>query len=355
VSPAMLCAVVKADGYGHGAVPCAKAAISSGATWLGVATVEEAIDLREAGIGAPILLLSEFPDTAVEHVVKNHITPTVYSEHKISMLATEAHRQNEIVGVHFKVDTGMHRVGAQPHETLGLIRAILAHPSLMLCGVFTHFAVADSPLNKFTDLQLQRFDAVLAELRAENVDPGIVHASNSAGTIAHVLARYDMVRVGVSLFGNDPDHELSARTYGVELQPILTLRTAISHVKVVSAGERISYGLTYEFSEDSVVATIPIGYADGVARRLSEVGGEVLIHGRRFPMVGRITMDQIMINCGPPNADDPVVTGDVVVLIGAQGSERIEPSEVAHKLSTISYEVTCAISKRVPRTYVGSA
>ncbi len=351
VSPAMVCAVVKADGYGHGAVPCARTAIEAGAKWLGVALVEEAVELRDAGITAPILVLSEFPDAAFDTVVGRNITPTVYSEHKIALVARAASALHKSIGVHIKVDTGMHRVGAQPSEVLALVSQVLANSSLTLGGVFTHFAVADVVDDPFTGLQLIRFNQVLSGLRAAGIDPGIVHASNSAATLAHDRARFDMVRVGVALYGNNPDSRLAADHYGVTLRPILKLRSAVSHVKVVAAHERLSYGLRYELSTDSIVATVPIGYADGLPRRLSDVGGEVLIGGRQLPIAGRITMDQILVDCGPPDPIHRIEIGDEVVVIGNQGNERITPWDVAMKLNTIAYEITCGISKRVPRTY----
>lgn len=351
VSPAMVCAVVKADGYGHGAVPCAQAAVEAGASWLGVALVEEAVELREAGVEAPILVLSEFPDAAVDAVVRYGITPTVYSAHKIRLLSGAVPKSSKLC-VHMKIDTGMHRVGAQPEQTLGLARMITGDARLELGGLFTHLAVADDPTNPYSDAQLATFNETIAAVRAEGIEPGILHSANSAGTLAHPAARFDMVRVGVSLYGNDPDITLPAATYGIELKPAMTLRSAVSHVKVLRAGERISYGLRYTFQRESVVATVPIGYADGLPRRYSSVGGEVLLHGRRCPIAGRVTMDQIMVDCGAPDSSAPVSVGDEVVLIGRQNDECVNAWEMAAKLDTIAYEITCGISKRVPRNYI---
>jgi alanine racemase len=352
VSPAMVCAVVKADAYGHGAVECARAAVAAGAGWLGVALVEEAVELREAAIDAPILVLSEFPDAAADAILRYGITPTVYSLSKIELLAGIAKPGPKKIGVHIKVDTGMHRVGARPHEVMGLAQRIRRLPAIELAGVFTHLAVADAPDDRYTNDQLDRFEAVLSELRRGGIDTGIVHASNSAGALAHHAARFDMVRIGVALYGNDPDSALPAVDHGVDLRPILTLRSAVSHVKVLAAGARVSYGLRYTFDRESVVATVPIGYADGLARRYSSVGGEVLLGGRRRPIVGRITMDQLLVDCGPPDPVNPIMPGDEVVLLGSQGAERITPWDMAIRLDTIAYEVTCGIGKRVPRVYV---
>ncbi len=353
-SPAMVCAVVKANGYGHGAITMANAALRGGATWLAVALVEEAIELREAGIFAPILLLSEFPLGAAAAIVEYDVTPTLYSLAKIGELAAAAADANRVCGVHLKVDTGMHRVGAQPDDVLVLCRAIAAESALRLAGTFTHFAMADDADSGFTDLQLNRFDSVIENMRAENIDPGLIHSSNSAGAIAHTNARYDMVRAGISMYGHDPDVGLLSTGLGYSLQPVLQLVTEISHVKLLNAGERLSYGLRYRIDVDSIIATIPIGYADGVPRRLSAVGGEVLLHGQRIPMAGRVTMDQILLDCGA--ADRPfarrVAVGDAVVLLGNQGDERITPWDWATRLDTISYEITCGISNRVPRRVV---
>ena len=366
-APAMVCAVVKADGYGHGALQCGEAALRGGATWLGVAMVEEAIELRDAGITAPILLLSEFPPAAASAIVQHDLTATVYSSARIQVLNTAAVAANQVVNVHLKIDTGMNRVGAHPSEVVALIIELATCPGLRHTGTFTHFAIADAPGDPYTEEQVVRFNQALNALRSAGFNPGIVHAANSAGSLAHDVARLDMVRLGVSMYGNDPDSALPAYAYDVKLQSVLSLISAISHVKVVPAGARISYGLRHEFKVDSVVATVPIGYADGVPRSLSSNGGEVLIGGRRMPIVGRVTMDQIMVDCGPvtsvaaTNADGASVngaptipvSGDEVVLLGTQGNESITPWDWALMLDTIAYEITCSITKRVPRVYIG--
>jgi alanine racemase len=365
----MVCAVVKADGYGHGAVQSAQAALRGGATWLAVAMVEEAIELREAGVTAPILLLSEFPLEAATAIVQFDLTATIYSSARIQALNHAASAANRIVNVHLKIDTGMNRVGAQPSEVVALITEVATCSGLRHTGTFTHFAIADAPGDPYTEEQVLRFNQALTALRDAGFDPGIVHAANSAGSLAHDMARLDMVRLGVSMYGNDPDSALPSYAYNVHLRPVLSLISAISHVKVVPAGSRISYGLRHEFRVDAVVATVPIGYADGVPRSLSANGGEVLIGGRRMPIVGRVTMDQIMVDCGPvisvtaPNADDTKapaegartmpVAGDEVVLLGTQGNESITPWDWALMLDTIAYEITCSITKRVPRLYTG--
>jgi alanine racemase len=367
VSPAQVCAVVKADGYGHGSVEAAQAALEGGASLLAVALVEEAQVLRAAGFDTPILLLSEPPMDAAEAVLALHVTPTVYSLAKVHELAEAASlrgfgKSNSVsaaglVDVHIKVDTGMHRVGVQPADLVALARAIADSGCLRLAGTFTHFAIADAPDNAFTHRQLDLFETCLSDLRAHGIDPGIVHAGNSAGAIAHTRARFDMVRLGVAMYGNTPDAGFDCAAYGVNLTPVLRLCSQVSHVKVLSAGERVSYGLTYTVPEDRVIATVPVGYADGVPRRLSAVGGQVIIGGQRHPIVGRITMDQLLVDCGPPCLGDStqpiskVSVGDEVVLLGQQGDQAVQPWEWAIRLETIAYEITCGISKRVPRSY----
>lgn len=342
-APAAVCAVVKAGGYGHGAVEVARAALDAGATWLAVAIPAEGVELREAGIDAPILLLAEFHDCAA--TVAYGLTPTVYSEHGIAWLAAEARRQGRSgIGVHLKVDTGMHRIGVAPGEAVARAKAVLAQPELELEAVWTHCPVADEPDNEFTPGQAERFGAVLAELRAAGIEPPMVHAANSAATLAHPALHHDLVRPGIAVYGLDPSPELAG---AAALSPALSLKSRVAHVQVVPAGDAVSYGLRRPMAADTVVATVPLGYADGVPRRLFD-GGAVLIGGKRRRLAGSVTMDQLMVECGT----DHVAVGDEVVLLGRQGSEVISVQEWAGILGTIVYEVTCGISLRVPRIYV---
>ena len=347
-APGALCAVVKANGYGHGAIAVARAALEGGASWLGVALVEEGVELRDAGIEAPILVLSEPAIDAFEEVVARALTPTIYTEAGVEAAAkavAAAGRQDRLA-VHVKVDTGMHRVGAPPEAALGLADAVNRRPELRLAALWTHLAAADEPGNDFTEAQLDRFERVRTTLQRRGVLPELVHAANSAGLIAHPASRYNFVRCGIAVYGIDPISALAGR---VDLRPAMSLRARVSYVKEVPAGDRISYGLRYQFDEHSVVATVPVGYADGVPRRLSFVGGEVLVGGRRRPIAGTVTMDQIMVDCGP---DADVAPGDEVVLIGRQGSEHIPAQEWADRLDSIAYEVVCGVGPRVPRVYV---
>lgn len=347
--PAALLAVVKADGYGHGSVEVAQAALDAGATWLGVALVEEGVVLRDAGITAPIMLLSEPAPAAAPVVVAMRLTPVVYTPNGIDALANAVADEGagEPLAVHLKVDTGMHRVGCSPDDALALAQAIGARAELSLEGVCTHFASADDADHGYTDAQIAEFDSVLATLRANGASPTMVHAANSAGLLAHPNARYDLVRCGIALYGIAPAPGLAAT---VDLQPALSLKARVSHVKRLVAGERLSYGRHYAMERDGTVATVPVGYADGVPRNLGLAGGEVLINGRRFPIAGTVTMDQLMVDCSRER--DPVQVGDVVVLLGGQGDEQITADDWAARLGTIAYEIATGIGPRVPRHYV---
>jgi alanine racemase len=350
VAPAEVCAVVKADGYGHGAVAVARAALDAGAAWLGVALAEEGATLRDAGITAPILVLSEPLADDMEVATWFGLRPTVYTPAGVEAAARAAKNAPSRgapapVPVHLKIDTGMHRVGCQPEDAVLLAGAIATHRALVFEGVYTHLAVADEPANPFTDEQLRRFAAAVDDLDAAGLRPRLTHAANSAGAITRPDSRFDMVRVGIALYGIPPAPALADE---VDLHPAMRLKATVGLVKTVAAGERVSYGLRHRFDRDTVVATVPIGYADGVRRRLSELGADVLIRGRRRPMCGTITMDQITIDCGD---DQEVRAGDEVVLIGRQGDEEITADEWAARLDTIGYEIVCGIGPRVPRRY----
>jgi alanine racemase len=347
VAPAALCAVVKADAYGHGAVAVSRAAIDAGAECLAVALVEEGVQLREAGIDAPILVLSEPVPAAAETVVAHRLTPVVYTPTGIDALAKAAVTLGtcDPVAVHLKVDTGMHRVGCDPADAVELAAHVVDRPELVLAGVCTHFAVADEPGNPYTDAQRDLFEGVLGAIRARGLPTGIVHACNTAGAIASPDARYDMVRVGIGIYGLAPSPELAGR---VDLIPALAVKARVSHMQTLPAGARVSYGLRYETTTATRVATVPIGYADGVPRELAARGGEVLIASRRLPIAGTVTMDQLMVDVGDMSVD----VGDEVVLLGRQGEARIGAEEWAERLDTIAYTVVCGVGPRVPRRYL---
>jgi alanine racemase len=342
VAPATLCAVVKANAYGHGAVPVAHAALRGGAGCLAVAFVEEGAALRDAGIDAPILLLSEPPIDAMPDVVAHALTPTVYTVGAINAAAAAG-----VGGVHVKVDTGMHRVGAPPDQ-LTALAAALRGSTMRLEGFWTHLAVADEPeRDDVTKEQLRRFEDARRVLADAGLSPGVVHAANSAGAIAHPAARYDLVRSGIALYGVAPAPVMDGR---VHLTPAMSLRAEVTSVRRLDAGEGVSYGLRYVVPTATTIATVPLGYADGVPRRLGIDGGVVLIGGERRPIAGVVTMDQLMVDCGPGSS---VAAGDEVVLIGRQGSEEITADEWAALLGTIAYEVVCGIGPRVRRRYRG--
>ena len=356
VAPAAVCAVVKADGYGHGAVPVAQATLEGGAQWLAVALVEEGVELRRAGIEAPVLVLSQPSMAAWGDVVEYRLVPTLDTVAGAEALAERLAVMAEVTlppgseprdagwPVHVKVDTGMHRVGASPGEVAELVAAVTGRGELSFHGLWTHLAVSETD-DGFNDLQLERLEEVRRRLEAAGQVPAMVHAANSGGALLHPSARLDMVRCGIAVYGYPPAPGVAAE---VGLTPAMAIVAQVSHVSRQPAGERISYGRRYALPADGFVATVPLGYADGVPRSLSAAGGEVLIGGHRFPMAGTITMDQLMVDCG----GHPVSPGDEAVLIGRQGDEEITAEDWAGLVGTISYEILCGVGPRVRRRYV---
>ena len=339
-STAELMAVVKADGYGHGAVPVARTALEAGATWLGVALVEEGLGLRQAGIDAPILVLSEAPPGSEADAVAAGLTPTCYTDAGLRAVAAAAPGS----AVHVKVDTGMHRVGLPPERIVEFCDTV-GTAGLELEGVWTHFARSEELDDPTTDEQLKRFEEVLDTLETAGHRPRYRHAANSGATIGRPETHLDLVRVGIAVYGILPGPQLDE---AVDLRPAMILRSRVAMVKRLRGGEAISYGHRYRLERDSTIATVPIGYADGYMRALSNVG-RVLVGGRRRPVAGVVTMDQLMVDCG----DDPVRPGDEVVLLGRQGDEEIRAEEVAGWAGTIGYEVVTSVSARVPRVHRG--
>lgn len=342
IEPAELCVVVKADAYGHGDVPVAEAALSAGAGRLAVALVEEGVRLREGGVDAPILLLSEPPPDTIATLLRWRLTPTVYSAPFIEALTSAGVK--EPVSVHLKVDTGMHRVGADIDRALGYAKAIADSPATELAALWTHFAVAeDDP--EFTATQLEMLLRVADEVRSAGIDVPMLHAANSAGTLLHPDARLDMVRVGIATYGLRP---YGGADMPVELDPAMRVVSEVSHVRRLPAGARPSYRRVRPLPKDSFVATVPIGYADGFPRLLSDEGC-VLLRGERMPLAGRVTMDQIVVDAG----DTHVEVGDEVVLLGSQGDEVVTAEEWAGIVATINYEIVCGLGPRLPRRYFG--
>jgi alanine racemase len=357
-APAELCAVVKAHGYGHGGPAVARAALAGGAQRLAVALVDEGVELRQHGVTAPVLLLSECGNEAAETALAYGLTPTVYSREAVDAFsaAAAARADGPEVPVHLKVDTGMHRVGAAPEDFVALAKLIDGSPTLALEGVWTHLPVADgvaSEDRRYTEAQLDLFDYLLAELAAAGIEVPLVHAANTAATVAFPRSRHDMVRCGLGLYGYLPGptvrRAFDEQAAGERLQPAMSLKARVVAVRELEAGERPSYGRRRALPARSFVATVPIGYADGVPRTLFDAGYEVLIGGVRRPLAGAVTMDQIVVDCGN---DSTVLPGDEVVLLGTQGDETITADDWADMLGTISYEVVCGVGPRMPRVAV---
>ncbi len=346
-SGASVCAVVKADGYGHGALEVARIARANGAAWLAVSTVEEGVQLREAGIGAPVLLLTEPPPDDLETVVAEGLTPTLCRLPAVSALASAARGLRvDQFEVHLKIDTGMHRLGVSPRSYPDLVRGVERSPPLRVGGVWSHLAVADTD-PEFTRHQINTYLETLAS--TDNSPAGgrsspLRHLANTPGTLFFPQAHLDMVRTGLGMYGLYPHP--SAREL-IALRPVMRIVSHVSHLRRHPAGTRPSYGRIRPLAASSRVATLPVGYADGVPRRLSE-RGEVLIGGRRFPLAGRVTMDQLVVEVG----EHPVSVGDQAVLVGSQGGDAISFDEWGRLSDTINYEVVSRIGPRLPRRYV---
>jgi alanine racemase len=334
-----LCAVVKADGYGHGATPCARSALAGGATWLAVATAPEAAALRVDGIGGPILVMGALTDTELAVALDAGADVVAWREEFVRAVAAAAAAGP--ARVHVKLDTGMGRLGAKdPDQARAVAGAVDASERLELAGVMTHFATADDEGSDFFDEQLRRFRPFAEELKRSH--PGcIAHAANSAAVLRSETAHFDMARCGIAVYGMDPFGEDPALR---GLEPALAIHSYVAEVKTLSAGESVGYGRTWVASEQTSVAVLPIGYGDGYRRGLSNAA-EVLIRGRRFPVVGTISMDNITVEVGGAEVE----VGDSATLIGADADERVTAEELAHRLDTINYEITCGVSARVPR------
>ena len=342
---AQLCAVVKADGYGHGAARCARAAQAGGASWLAVATAAEATALREAGIGGRLLVMGALTHGDVEAAVAADADVVAWRVDFVRALA-ERHGDRR-PRVHVKLDTGMGRLGtADPAEAAAVAAEAAAGERVRLAGLMTHFATADEPGDEHFPAQLRRFERFVADMRAEHAEL-TVHAANSAATLRDAASHFDMVRCGVAIYGLDPFQEDPARQ---DLEPALELESYVCAVKRFEPGQSAGYGRRWTASEPTWVGVLPIGYGDGWRRGLTN-NAQVLIRGRRHPLVGTVSMDNVTVDLGPETA---VSEGDPAVLIGGQGDERILCEEVARRLETINYEVTCGLTARVPRAYLPS-
>lgn len=356
---ARLMAVVKADGYGHGAIEVARIALQNGAEHLGVARINEAIPLREAGLEAPILIFGYTPPEFATQLVDYDLSQTVYSFSTACALSDRVSREGKTIKIHIKVDSGMGRLGivlkdliknqaskssaSNPVQTVASIDRL---SGLEIEGVFTHFATSDSADKTYADKQLTLFMDFLDELRKERLEFPINHAANSAALIDLPDSHLNMVRPGIATYGLHPSREV--QTTHVDLKPVMSLKCKIVHLKKVPAGFNVSYGITYQTTSPTTIATIPVGYADGFNRLLSN-RGHMLVRGQRAPIVGRVCMDLTMLDVGNI---DKVDIEDEVVIFGRQGTEAITAEDLAAQLQTINYEIVSTITSRVPRIYL---
>ncbi len=340
-----LMVIIKADGYGHGAIPIAKV-LNPIVDAFGIAIIEEGIELRENGITKPLLILGVTPVPLYSKLVEYDIMPAVFTYETARLLAEEAKKQNKTAKIHIAVDTGMSRIGfAANDESIQIIQKIAQLDGIVIDGCFSHFATADETDKAFTLQQINRFQSFVDELEKNGVSIPVKHLSNSAGIMEVPSARYDMVRSGISTYGLYPSEEVDRSI--LPLKPAMEIKSYITYVKTLEAGVGISYGQTYVTKKTTKVATVPVGYADGYPRALSNQG-YVLIRGRKASILGRICMDQFMIDV----TDIPGVTeGDIVTLVGRDQNECITVEELAAMSHSFNYEFVCDIGKRVPRVY----
>lgn len=340
-------AVVKADGYGHGAVAVAATALKAGASSLAVAFVEEGISLRQAGLAVPILLLGYTDPDRYPDLLKYDLTPTVFSLEAATRFSAYAKARKRALKVHLKVDTGMGRVGLPAHGAVAAMMKIAQLPFLEIEGVFTHLAMAEDSSSPYTEEQLALFNVLLDECQEEGLVFKKIHAANSAAAINYPSSRYNLVRAGLVIYGHYPDASLAKNNPLSSLVPAATFKSRVVLVKEVPENSAISYDCTYTTSKKSLIATVPVGYADGYSRALSNKG-QVLIRGCRVPVIGRVCMDHLMVDV---TAVPGVRLNDEVVLYGRQGEEEVTVEEMAEITGTVNYELLCAIDKRVPRYY----
>lgn len=338
-------AVVKANAYGHGITEISKDLEQAGVDMLGVAHVEEGKTLRESGINTDILVMGGICEGYVSDILRWHLTPAVYTMPVARALSEAAATKGIVLPVHIKVDTGMQRIGIKPELALEFVKDVVQFKGLMIEGIMTHFAEADLKEREFAREQLDGFKSLCMDIGRNDINIPLRHAANSAAVINMEDSHLDMVRPGIMLYGYSPSLFLSPM---VDLRPVLTLKSRIVHLKSAPPKTGISYGRTFITTRETIVATIPVGYADGYSRSLSNIG-QVLIRGRRAPVIGRVCMDMTMIDV----TDVPGVhTGDEVIIIGGDGENRVTADDIAAWAGTISYEVLCGIGERVERVYV---
>jgi len=340
--------VVKADGYGHGVMEVAKTLLNNGVSRLAVSMLDEAIQLRRNGINAPILILGYTDPIRSNEIIENDVTQSVFSQELAQALSDEAVKQSKKVKIHIKIDTGMSRIGFLPgYSAVKNVIEINHLPNIIIEGLFTHFATADEKNREYTLTQFERFMSICSELARIGIHIPVKHCANSAGIIEYPEMHLDMVRPGIILYGMYPSEDVVKTK--IDLKPAMTLKANVILVKEVEKNTSISYGRIFTTQETSRIATIPIGYADGYSRMLSNKG-KVLIHGQYAPVVGKICMDQCMVDV--TNLDCKVEVGDEVVLIGAQGDNLITAEDVALSIGMINYELVCIVGKRIPRAFI---
>lgn len=339
-------AVVKADAYGHGAVPVSKRLEELGTDFLGVATVKEGAELREGGVHKPILVLSGVYLEEVEAVLAYHLTPMLYRLEIAEALSAAAGKQGTKVPVHIKVDTGMGRIGVFAEEAPAFVNRVRKLENLEIEGIASHFSTADEGNSSFAAEQLERFSRTIEEMKRLNINPPFCHIANSAGLVNLPSAHFTVVRPGIMLYGSYPSPSLKAK---ISLRQVMSWKSRIADLKRAPEGYPISYGRTFVTQRPSIIAAIPVGYADGYHRLFSN-RGEVLIKGKRAPVVGRVCMDWTMVDVTDITG---VEVGDEVVLMGSQLGQEITPEEMGEWMGTISYEILCSVGKRVHRIYKG--
>jgi alanine racemase len=345
VAPAQIMAVVKANAYGHGFKEVTKIAIENGATYLGVALVEEGIILRKNKFTIPVLVFGGFFENQIEDFLRYDLDLTVYDRRHTETLNHYAKAAGKKASVQIKVDTGMGRVGVAWQEAAEFVQRIQELKHIEIVGIYTHFATSDEKDKTFAETQLSRFRQVLKSLKENHIQIPLVHAANSGAILDLPNSYFNMVRPGVSMYGYYPSSET---TESLTLKPSMSIKSRVISIKDVERGTPVSYGRTFLANNKTKIATVPVGYGDGYNRLLSN-RAEVLIRGQRYPVVGRVCMDQIMVEVGRESA---VQVGDEVVLLGCQGNEEITIYEICEKLNTIPYEVTCWVSGRVPRVFI---
>ncbi len=344
---AKIMAVVKANAYGHGAERVAEVLLANGADRLGVATLGEGIILRDTGIKAPIMVLGHVPKGHVDMALAYDINQTVYGYEAALAISEKAKKQGKTAVIHIKLDTGMGRIGFLPGaKGVEQVCKIMQLPSLYVEGIYTHFPKADSIDKSFTLNQCRLFDEFVAQVEERGHKFALRHVANSAALVDMPQTHYDMVRPGIILFGHYPSDEVDHNK--INIASAMTLKAVVSHVKWVPKGASISYECAYVTDEPSLIASLPLGYGDGYSRRFSNYG-QVLIRGKRFPVVGRVCMDQMMVNV---TGLSDLQVGEEVVIIGSQGDESITVEEIAAAEGTINYEIMCMLSERLPRIYI---